>query len=210
MSQELFNDASWLIASIMRGLMDFPEDAPGVHEILSRIADQDLSADNFSPAPPQRLPGLRHLPEAVTAGVIVSMDLCHAIATIEDHLHWTQGDLYSKEEVDRLGFAEHAAYAEIIGTDGFFKGDDFRMGLMLLGPGLHYVDHYHRAPELYWLLTGPIEYSRSQAEFKQLGTHSTIWNEPNEVHAMKTGERPLLCVWAWANDVNELPVLLPA
>lgn len=210
MSEELFNDASWLIASIMRGLMQFPEDIPGVQEVLTRISEQDLSAENFSPPQPQRLPGCRHLPEAVTAGVIVSMDLCHAIATIEDQLHWTNGDFYAKDAKDQMGFTENAAYAEIIGTSGLFTGDDFRMGLMLLGPGLHYIDHYHAAPELYWLLTGPIEYSRSQGHFKPVGTASTIWNKPNEIHAMKTGERPLLAVWAWANDVNRLPVLLNA
>ena len=210
MSEELFNDASWLIASIMRGLMTFPEDIEGVHDVLTRIAEQDLSAENFSPPQPQRLPGCRHLPEAVTAGVIVSMDLCHAIATVEDQLHWTNGDVYTTESLDQMGFNENAAFAEIIGTSGLFTGDDFRMGLMLLGPGLHYIDHYHAAPELYWLLTGPIEYSRSQGQFKQVGTASTLWNKPNEVHAMKVGERPLLAVWAWANDVNKLPVLLSA
>lgn len=210
LSEDLFNDASWLIASIMRGLMTFPDDIPGVQDVLTRIAEQDLSADNFTPPQPQRLPGCRHLPEAVTAGVIVSMDLCHAIATIEDQLHWTHGGSYSKGVLDEMGFNENAAYAEIIGTTGFFKGDDFRMGLMLIGPGLHYNDHYHAAPELYWLLTGPIEYSRGQGPFKQVGTASTLWNAPNEVHAMKVGERPLLAVWAWTKDVNQLPVLLSA
>ena len=210
MSEELFNDASWLIASIMRGLMQFPEDTAGTTEILSRIAEQDLSAENFSVPQPQRMPGCKHLPEAVTAGVIVSMDLCHAIATIEDQLHWTNGNLYSSEAEASMGLDENAAYAEIIGDGGFFRGDDFCMGLMLLGPGLHYIDHHHAAPELYWLLTGPIEYSRSQGPYEQVGTASTIWNEPNEVHAMKVGDRPLLVVWAWARDVNELPVLLTA
>ncbi len=210
LSEELFNEASWLIASIMRGLLEFPEDTPGVQTVLSRIAEQDLSAENFAPSQPQRVPGCRHLPEAVTAGVIVSMDLCHAIVTIEDQLHWTTGGFYDKAALDKLGMGDNFAYAEIIGTSGLFGGNDFRLGLMLIGPGLHYVDHYHKAPELYWLLTGPIEYSRGQGQFKPVGTADTIWNKPGEVHALKTGDRPLLMVWSWVQDVNDPPVLLTA
>jgi hypothetical protein len=211
LSEDLFNDASWLIASIMRGLMEFPDDIAGVQTTLARIAEQDLSAGNFSPPQPQRLPGCRHLPEAVTAGVIVSMDLCHAIATIEDQLHWTQMDHYDTDDaMGQPGYRDNTAYAEIIGSSGVFAGDDFRMGLMLIGPNLHYIDHYHAAPELYWLLTGPIEYSRAQGEFEKVGTASTIWNESNDIHSMKTGARPLLAIWAWTSNVNELPVLLSA
>ena len=194
----------------MRGLIEFPEDTPGVHTTLMRIAEQDLSAENFTPPPPQRMPGCRHLPQAVTAGVVVSMDLCHAIATIEDELHWTQSAHYTDELMRQPGYKDNYAYTEIIGSNGLFAGDDFRMGLLLLGPGLHYIDHQHSAPELYWLLTGPIDYSRSRGKFEPVGTASTIWNEANEIHAMKIGDQPLLAVWAWTRDVNELPVLVPA
>ena len=33
------------------------------------------------------------------------------------------------------------AYSEFIGPDGFFPGDDFLMGLLLLGPDRLYKDH---------------------------------------------------------------------
>ncbi len=194
----------------MRGLMEFPHDTPGVHEVLSRIAEQDLTEANFSAPQPQRLAGCRHLPEAVAASLIVSADLCSAIASIEDELYWTQMDHYTDELLGQPGFKDNGAYSEIIGTSGFFTGNDFRMGLMLIGPGLHYRDHYHAAPELYWLLTGPIEYRRAPQKFEPVSTASTIWNEPNEVHAMKIGDRPMLAVWAWTRDVDQLPVLVPA
>ncbi|MGI9462792.1 MAG: dimethylsulfonioproprionate lyase family protein, partial [Aestuariivirgaceae bacterium] len=161
MSHELFNDASWLIAAIMRGLLEFPEETPGVHEVLARIAEQDLSEQGFQPPQPQRLSGCHHLPEAVTAGLIVSKDLCTAIVTIEDRFHWTQMDHYTDEAMGQPGYTDNVAYAEIIGRNGFFAGDDFGLGLMLLGPDLHYIDHHHAAPELYWLLTGPIDYRRA-------------------------------------------------
>ena len=155
MNEELFNDASWLIASVMRELIEFPDDTPGVMEVLTRIAEQDLSEENFAPAQPRRLPGCKHLPETVAAGFIVSADVCSAIAAIEDQLHWTQTSHYTDETFGQPGYMDNYAFAEIIGEKGLFRGDDFRMGLMLFGPGLHYIDHHHAAPELYWLLTGP-------------------------------------------------------
>lgn len=188
----------------MRGLLEFPEDRPGVRAVLSRIADQDLSEENFAPLQPVRLPACRHLPEAVAAGLLVSSDLCSAIASIEDQLHWTQADNYSDDYLDQPGFMANTAYAEIIGKKGFFRGSDFRLGLMLIGPRLHYRDHRHAAPELYWLLTGPIEYSRDRGDFAIVSTAETIWHDPDVIHAMKTGDRPLLAVWAWTSNVDEL------
>ncbi len=208
MPDELFNDASWLIAAIMRGLMTFPDETPGVHEVLSRIAEQDLSEKMFSVPQAQRLPGCRHLPEAVAAGLVVSSDLCSAIATIEDRLHWTRMDHYADEVMGQPGFEDNGAYAEIVGPTGFFAGDDFGLGLVLLGPGMHCIDHHHAAPELYWLLSGPIEYRRPPGSLEQVGTSNILWNKPNEVHAMKTGERPMLAVWSWTRDVDQLPVLV--
>ena len=54
------------------------------------------------------------------------------------------------------------AYAEIVGPSGFFAGDDFLLGLLLIGPGRVYLDHYHAAPELYWTLTGPSQWKNGR------------------------------------------------
>lgn len=210
MDEELFNNASWLIASIMRQLMAMPDDTPGVMDVLTRIAEQDLSEENFSPQAPSRLAACRHLPQAVASGLIVSADVCSAIAAVEDQMHWQQTSHYSDEVMGQSGYMDNYTSSEIIGPKGLFAGDDFAMGLMLLGPGLHYIDHHHAAPELYWLLTGPIEFRRAPGGFQEIGTASTIWNEPGQVHAMKTGDAPLLCVWAWTREICQPPVLVQA
>src|SRR5262249_3356270 len=107
---------------------------------------------------------------------------------------------------DRLlgtGYMDNYAYAELIGPNGFFPGDDFLMGLLLLGPGVHYRDHHHAAPELYWLLTGPSEWRGGAGEFEMRDAGSMIWHKSRIVHATRTGATPLLAVWAWTRDVNE-------
>ena len=64
------------------------------------------------------------------------------------------------------GFSENYGWCEIIGPQGFFKGDDFLLGLLMLGPQRHYKDHYHPAPELYWPLTGPTEWKQGAGGFE--------------------------------------------
>lgn len=194
----------------MRELVDFPDDTPGVMDVLVRIAEQDLSEDNFNAPEPCRKPACRLLPQTVASGLVVSPRVCGAIAALEDRMHWFQAGHYSDEVMGQPGYMDSYAAMEIIGPRGFFTGDDFGLGLMILGPGLHYPDHYHAAPELYWLLTGPIEYRRAPGGFHIAGTADTIWNEPNQVHAMKTGEVPMLCIWAWTRDVDQVPVLVGA
>jgi quercetin dioxygenase-like cupin family protein len=205
---ETFHDASALIAAIMRELVDFPDDTLGVMDVLTGIASQDLSEENFSTPPPKRLPACSLLPQSVAAGLVVSPRVCGAIAALEDRMHWFHTEHYSDQAMGQPGYMDNYAAMEIIGDRGYFAGDDFRLGLMILGPGLTYPDHHHAAPELYWLLTGPIEYRRAPGGFQMAGTADTIWNEPNEIHAMKTGEVPMLCVWAWTKDVDQAPVLL--
>ncbi len=208
MHDETFHDASALIAAIMRDLVDFPDDTPGVMEVLTGIASQDLSEDNFTAPEPHRLPACRLLPQVIAAGLVVSPRVCGAIATLEDRMHWFQETHYSDETLGQPGYMDNYAAMEIIGERGFFKGEDFSMGLMIFGAGLTYPDHRHAASELYWLLTGPIEYRRAPGGFRIVGTADTIWNEPSEIHALKTGEAPLLCVWSWTKDVSQPPELV--
>ena len=103
---------------------------------------------------------------------------------------------------------DNYAYAELIGPDGFFAGDDFLLGLMILGPRLHYRDHYHPAPELYWLLTGPSEWRRGAGGYESRQPGATIWHTPFVVHATQTLDDPLLTVWAWTRDVAEAAKLV--
>ena len=89
------------------------------------------------------------------AAIAVASDVAAAIAAVEQDLHWKQNPNYSDGVMGQRGYMDGYAYAEIVGPSGFFAGDDFLLGLLILGPGRVYLDHHHAAPELYWTLTGP-------------------------------------------------------
>lgn len=197
-----YNTICWLIDAIVKGL-EKRRGEQGVHEVLSRIDEQDLSAGAYRPPLPKRLPACRHLPAMLGELMLTESDLAASIAATEDGLCWRQNPNYSDEAMGQPGYMHNYAYAEIVGPAGAFAGEDFLLGLMILGPGLHYRDHFHKAPELYWTLTGPSDWRSGGEDFTTRAAGATVWHSPLTVHATRTGSAPLLTVWAWTRDVDE-------
>lgn len=202
MNDNIYGPAMWVIDAIRRSLK-----GDDVAEVKARLALQDLSPSAAIEPEPRRLPACRYFPESVAASMFMVPDVAAALAEIEEFLHWKQNPNYS-DAVMGEGYMANYAYAELIGSNGFFPGQDFLMGLMLLGPGQHYRDHHHAAPELYWLLTGPSEWRREDGDFRRRRAGETIWHPAKTSHATRTLERPLLAIWAWTKDVSEPARLL--
>lgn len=203
MSDEFLDNVRWLLKSLARGLEKSQAETPEAAEVLARLAAQDLAPARFSPPRPRTLPACAMLPDAVGAALAVASDVAAAIAAIEDDLHWQQNPAYSDAAMGRSGYMEGYAYAEIIGPKGFFPGNDFLMGFLLLGPRRLYREHYHAAPELYWMLTGPSKWKRGAGSWEELAAGAMRWHRPFVVHATETSNVPLLCLWAWTSDVGE-------
>jgi len=180
----------------------------GRAEVLRRLAEQDLSQAAFRRPQPARVPACRHLPATVGAAIMVDAALAAALAGMEDELNWRQSEGYSDAAMGQPGFMDNYGFAEIVGSHGCFAGDDFRLGFFLLGPGLHYLDHAHAAPELFWLLTGPSEWGRGEDDFAIRQAGEMIWHHPHEVHATRTHDQPLLALWAWTRDTGDPPRLV--
>ncbi|MFL5258697.1 MAG: dimethylsulfonioproprionate lyase family protein [Hyphomicrobiales bacterium] len=189
-----------LVDAIVSGLEDRREEE-GVSEVLARLAEQDLVS--FAAARGNVLPACRHLPDALGPLALEESTLAAGIAQVWDELAWRQNANYSDRAMGQPGYMENYAYAELIGPSGAFHGDDFLLGLLVLGPGLHYPDHYHPAPELYWTLSGPSQWRTGPGEFRSREALETIWHPPLVTHATKTGSTPLLAIWAWTRDVSE-------
>lgn len=173
----------------------------GVDEVLARLAGQDVAVEAFRAVEPGSLPVLRYLPECTGEAMLVDADLAAAVAELDGALGWRQSAAYS-DQVLGAGFMDNYGWCEIVGSHGFFPGDDFRLGLLLLGPERHYRDHYHPAPELYWNLTGPSDWKRGAGGFTTREAGATVWHDPYRMHATKTGARPLFTLWCWTRDTD--------
>jgi len=196
LNDNIYAPAMWVIEAIRTSLK-----GEGAADVKARLAVQNLSPGAAVDPGARRLPATRFFAECVAACMFLAPDVAAALAEIEEFLHWKQNPNYS-DAVMGEGYMENYAYAEIIGPDGFFPGDDFLLGFMLLGPRRLYPDHYHPAPELYWLLTGPSDWRQDKSEFRSRAAGETIWHPPRMSHATRTGDSPLLAIWAWTRHVG--------
>ena len=199
MNNEVFDNAHWLVGAITRGLN--ARHGEGITQVLERMAAQPMNEMDFIEPEPCVLPVLRHLPQAIGETMLLDADLAAAIAAVEEGLQWRQSSSYS-DAVLGEGFSANYGWAEIIGPRGFFHGDDFLLGLLMLGAGRHYRDHYHPAPELYWPLTSGSSWSHDSGLFVEKPQGAVIWHPPMMIHATKTGPAPMLAVWSWTRDTG--------
>jgi hypothetical protein len=199
MSDDLYNDARWLIGTIARGL--HVRGGNAAEEVLQRLAEQDLTRHIFVEPRPQGLAVTRYFAQSIAEAMMLESDIAAALASLDGHLKWMQSKSYTDELLGE-GFSRNYGWCEIIGPHGFFAGDDFILGLLMLGPHRHYRDHYHSAPELYWPLTGPTEWKQGSGSFETKPAGALIYHAPNVQHATKTTEHPLLAVWSWTRDTD--------
>jgi hypothetical protein len=204
MQDELYDNARWLVGAIARGLHRRDSDAADV--VLERLSEQAIGRDRLQIPHPTRLPMLRHLPQCLGEAMMLDSDLAAAIAANEDNFEWRQTAHYS-DAIMGDGFMANYGWAEIIGPHGFFPGEDFLLGLLMLGPHRYYRERIHVAPELYWPLTSSSQWSKSGGGFKTRDQGALIWHPPMTMHATKTGDVPLLAVWCWLRDTS-LPAKL--
>lgn len=197
------DELAWAVGTIGSALAARHGGEPGVAEVLARLGAQDLSAAAFAAVAPVRLAGCRHLPEAIGEAVMTVAEVAAALAAVEDSLHWRRNPNYSDVAMGQPGYMQNYAYAELIGPSGPFAGDDFLLGAFLLGPGLHYPDHCHPAPELYWVLTEGSAWRCGDGHFAPRRADDTIWHEPWVSHATRTGQGPLLALYAWTRDTGQ-------
>jgi hypothetical protein len=198
-NRELYDNARWLIGAIAGGLAAHTGD--GVSDVLARLEQQSLGESDFREPDARTLPALRHLPVCLGQTMLLDANLAAAIAAVEDALPWRLSPGYT-DEILGEGFSANYCWVEIIGEGGFFPGDDFRLGLFLMGPDRHYPDHYHPAPELYWTLTPGSLWSRDSKAFVEMPKGATIWHPSMILHATDTKSDPLLAVWSWTRDIE--------
>ena len=173
--------------------------AEGVGETLGRYGQHRFAAQDFHQPEPQTQAVVRYLPEALVGVARFDPEIASGIAAVAPHLRWVQTAAYT-DALLGAGFSENYAWCDLIGPQGFFPGDDFIMGLLMLGPHQHYKDHFHPAPELYWPLTLPSLWRKADSAFVPRQQGEIIWHPANVVHATKTLEKPLLAFWVWTRD----------
>lgn len=135
-----------------------------------------------------------HLDAALTAarqGAPDVAEVADAVGSLARRLTWAPRP-GSESVAD--GFHDNHANARVIGADGLEIRDDVSVGLSLMAPNTRYPDHRHPPEEVYLVLS-PGEWRQGDGAWHEPGPGGVVHNPPGIVHAMRSGDAPLLAIW---------------
>ena len=125
-------------------------------------------------------------------------DLYQAIFQSSADLSWRSPG-FGKIPVE---ISNHMAVCEIIGPTGHIKHETVRTGLLFQASDITYPRHSHAAEEIYFPLTGPVDWQIEDANWCQHEAGSFIHHLPYQPHAIRTRKTPLLTIWGWSGEIS--------
>jgi Dimethlysulfonioproprionate lyase len=164
-----------------------PEDfAPAVRAL-------DLSAARPQP---RRLPVCRFWDPLVAGeGALLA-----PLAKLGPALRWVQNPNYVAAPPSP-DFLAGYGYAVLAGPGGLVASDALALGVLLLGPGLHYPSHNHPAVEIYVVLAGEAEWQKGEEPWRREPPGRVIQHDSMVSHAMRALDEPLLATYLWRGDL---------
>ncbi|MEE9375103.1 MAG: dimethylsulfonioproprionate lyase family protein [Rhizobiaceae bacterium] len=150
-----------------------------------------------------RVPGVRHMQGLDQYSSGHELRLVNSLLAELDTVQWMR--IYSEDEVGSE-FHENWGYLELLGGRGHFDSSQRAGGFYLQGPNQNYKSHKHVAEELFIPLTEGSLWMRDNGEFVEHPVGEVIVHESNEVHSMRTNDKPLLALWMWRDgDLMQKP-----
>jgi hypothetical protein len=179
--------------------------APHLDLFVSRLAA--LLPGDFAPAvraldlsaprpEAHRLPVCRFW-ERVMAG---DGALLAPLAKLEPALRWVQNPNYVAVPPSPE-FLESYGYAVLVGPGGLVASDALALGILLLGPGIHYPSHNHPAVEIYVVLSGEAEWQKGGEPWRREPPSAVIRHDSMVSHATRALADPLLAAYVWRGDL---------
>ena len=125
--------------------------------------------------------------------------LAQAFRAVEPALEWRAR---ATNGTASANFPTSHANAVFIGPGGIEQRHDIWIGVSLLAPHVRYPDHDH-APEETYLVLSDGEFRQADGAWFSPGVGGSFYNPPGILHAMRSGDRPLLALWALWNHREE-------
>jgi quercetin dioxygenase-like cupin family protein len=124
------------------------------------------------------------------------------IAQAAHLFRWRQNPNYSAANMGAAFMAGYG-YVEFAGPrEALFHAPDIRVGLLLLGPRLHYPAHAHPAEEIYHPLTGGGLWRRGEEDWRTVPAGRAIHHPPMVVHETKAADSTLLALYCWRGNTK--------
>jgi quercetin dioxygenase-like cupin family protein len=166
----------------------------GAAAMLSDVRAKLASAAPLAPAP-CLIPAAALLDAALLRTALGST-IVQAVPLFQ----WRQNPNYNASNMGAAFMAGYG-YVEFAGPhDALFHAADIRVGLLVLGPGLHYPLHAHPAEEIYHPLTGDGLWRRGEEGWRALPAGEAIHHPPMIPHETKAADHTLLALYCWRGD----------
>jgi hypothetical protein len=152
-------------------------------------------------APFVPLPAPRTVPASALLGPALDDASLGAYIARAAHLfRWRQNPNYTAASMG-AGFMAGYGYVEFAGPrEALFHAPDIRVGLLLLGPGLHYPLHAHPAEEVYHPLTEGGLWRRGDEAWRVVPPGDAIHHASLVPHETRATNRTLLALYCWRGD----------
>ena len=149
---------------------------------------------------PRRLPVCRFWDRMVAAKGAGAGPLLAPLAALGPSLGWVQNPNYVAAPPSP-DFLENYGYAVLAGPGGLVASEELALGVLMLGPGIHYPTHRHPAVEIYIVAAGEAEWQRGEAPWRREPPGTVIRHESMMPHATRTLAEPLLAAYLWRGDL---------
>ncbi len=131
--------------------------------------------------------------------------LVTALDTEPDAVAWYRSKSYDNEP-SMADFLLRYGVAVILGSDRFgrrcpYFSDRATLGVTLQAPNVDYPAHAHEAVEIYYILAGSADWQQGDGGWQRKAPGDFVLHKAHEPHAMRTGEEPLLAMFAWVSDL---------
>jgi mannose-6-phosphate isomerase-like protein (cupin superfamily) len=122
-----------------------------------------------------------------------------------DAVAWYRSKSYD-DEPSMMDFLPRYGVAVILGPDRFgrrcpYLSDRATLGVTLQAPNVDYPAHAHEAVEIYYILAGSADWRQGDGGWQRKAPGDFVLHKAHEPHAMRTGEEPLLAMFAWVSDL---------
>ena len=119
-------------------------------------------------------------------------------------LHFVQSESYLRNPPSP-GFARGYGYAVICGPrqgpPTLLCDEEMALGVLALGPGVHYPAHHHPAAEIYHVISGRAKWWKAGGAWSVKAPGETIHHPSGTAHATWAGDEPLIAVYLWRGDL---------
>ena len=176
----------------------------GAGAMLDAVRPELLRAPPARPGP-RTIEASALLPAALDVSPV--SPIASVIADAIPLFHWRQNPNYNAANMGAAFMAGYG-YVEFAGLkDALFHVPDIRVGLLLLGPGLHYPLHAHPAEEIYHPLMQGGLWRRGEEAWRVVPAGSAIHHAPMVPHETRSADCTLLALYCWRGDTTTEAVL---